>query len=174
MNASRFTPADVARLVGAAATVAGVHDLGGLPGGPIDRHEHDLTLYEKRVDALLMLMAGPKREIFRVDALRRAIEEYAQTEYDGLPYYNRWMKAIRNLLVEQEVLSEDEFLALAGRVSSDLHRIIRKNPSQTARLLRGVAGLPSREISKLAVLAEKRHQPSAPKKRSRSGAQKSL
>ncbi len=68
----------------------------------------------------------------------------------------------------------DEFLALAGRVSSDLRRIIRKNPSQTARLLRGVAKLPSREISKLVVQAEKRNQSSGPKKRSGSRAQRSL
>jgi transcriptional regulator with XRE-family HTH domain len=68
----------------------------------------------------------------------------------------------------------DELLALAGRVSSDLHRIIRKNPSQTARLLRGVAKLPSREISKLAVLAEKRSPSSGSKKRSGARAQKSL
>lgn len=97
-----------------------VHDLGGLPGGPIDRHEHNLTLYEKRVDALLMLLAGPKRGIFRVDALRRAIEEYAQTEYDGLPYYNRWIKAIRNLLVEQEVLSENEIAAKCAEIRERL------------------------------------------------------
>lgn len=68
----------------------------------------------------------------------------------------------------------DELLALGGRVSSDLHRIIRKKPSQTARLLRGVAGLPSREISRLAVLAEKRNQHSAPKKRSGTRARKGL
>lgn len=62
----------------------------------------------------------------------------------------------------------DEFLALAGRVSSDLHRIIRRNPSPTARLLRGVSGLSSREISKLAVLAEKRNSNSSPASRKRS------
>ena len=68
----------------------------------------------------------------------------------------------------------DDFLALAGRVSSDLHRIIRRNPSPTARLLRGVSGLSSREISKLAVLAEKRNSNSSPvsKKRSVSKARK--
>ena len=66
----------------------------------------------------------------------------------------------------------DEFLALAGRVSTDLGRIIRSNPSPTARLLRGVSGLPSREISKLAVLAEKRNHGPASKKRSASKARK--
>jgi len=85
-----------------------VHDLGGLPAGPVDRSEHALSLYEKRVDALLMLLVGPKRELFRVDALRRAVEDYSQQEYDGLGYYDRWIGAIRNLLVEQAVLSETE------------------------------------------------------------------
>ena len=55
-----------------------IHDVGGLPGDKIDREEHELTLYEKRVDALLMLLAGPKNAAFRVDALRRTIEDYAE------------------------------------------------------------------------------------------------
>ena len=85
-----------------------VHDLGGLAGGPIDRGEHAVSLHEKRVDALLFLLVENKRRIFRVDALRRTIEDYSQGEYDGLGYYDRWARAIRNLLVEQEVLTADE------------------------------------------------------------------
>ena len=85
-----------------------VHDLGGLPGGPIDHSEHAVSLHEKRVDALLFLLVENKRRIFRVDALRRTIEDYSQSEYDGLGYYDRWARAIRNLLVEQEVLTADE------------------------------------------------------------------
>ncbi len=50
----------------------------------------------------------------------------------------------------------DEFLALAGRVAADLHRIIRKQPAQTARLLRAVNGLSESEIDKLALRVEKR------------------
>jgi len=65
-------------------------------------------MYEKRVDALLMLLAGPKNSAFRVDALRRTIEDYAEQEYDNTAYYDRWMRAIRNLVVEQEILSRDE------------------------------------------------------------------
>ena len=85
-----------------------IHDVGGLPGPPIDRQEHELTLYEKRVDALLMLLAGPKNSAFRVDALRRAIEDYAEQEYDNTAYYDRWMRAVRNLLLEQEILTKSE------------------------------------------------------------------
>ena len=85
-----------------------VHDVGGLPGDRINREEHELTLYEKRVDALLMLLAGPKNSAFRVDALRRTIEDYAEQEYDNTAYYDRWMRAIRNLLLEQELLTQQE------------------------------------------------------------------
>lgn len=52
----------------------------------------------------------------------------------------------------------DEFLALAGRVASDLHRIIRKRPSPTARLLRAVSGLPEAEIEKIVKAAEQRRR----------------
>ena len=93
-----------------------VHDLGGLAGGPIDRGEHAVSLHEKRVDALLFLLVETKRHIFRVDALRRAIEDYSQSEYDGLGYYDRWAQAIRNLLVEQEVLTADEIDAKMAEI----------------------------------------------------------
>ncbi|MFQ5789668.1 MAG: helix-turn-helix domain-containing protein [Acidobacteriota bacterium] len=48
----------------------------------------------------------------------------------------------------------DEFLAMSGRVASDLRRIIRKNPGHTARLLRAIDGLPGEEIERLASLAQ--------------------
>lgn len=83
-----------------------IHDVGGLEFSTIDHSEHELSYYEKRVDALLMLLIG--KQYFRVDALRRMIESYAEQEYDGVPYYDRWIRAIRNLLIEQEVLSEEE------------------------------------------------------------------
>ncbi|MBS0243214.1 MAG: nitrile hydratase subunit beta [Proteobacteria bacterium] len=83
------------------------HDVGGLDFGPIDRHEHDLALWEKRTDAMLILLAS-KKGVFKIDAMRRAIEDYGQQDYDRTTYYEKWIRAIRNLVVEQEVLSADE------------------------------------------------------------------
>ena len=37
------------------------HDVGGLEFGAIDRSEHDLALWEKRTDAMLILLVGPKK-----------------------------------------------------------------------------------------------------------------
>jgi len=95
-----------------------VHDVGGLDFGPIDRAEHEQSYYEKRVDALMMLMAG--QQVFRIDALRRMIEDYAQQEYDGTGYYDRWIKALRNPLVEREVLTRDEIEARIAALRSRL------------------------------------------------------
>src|SRR5919201_1468066 len=99
-----------------------VHDVGGLDFGPIDRSEHDLALWEKRVDAMLVLLVGPKKGAFKIDALRRAIEDYAQQNYDTTTYYEKWIRAIRNLLVEQEIVTRAEIEAKMAAVRTALQR----------------------------------------------------
>jgi len=88
-----------------------IQDVGGLDFGKIDRSEHDLALWEKRTDAMLILLTGPKRAAFKIDALRRAIESYSQQDYDRIGYYDKWIRAIRNLIVEQEIVSAKEIEA---------------------------------------------------------------
>jgi hypothetical protein len=83
----------------------GIHDLGGLEAGGINRSEKPLTTFERRVDALMMLMIGPQG-IFTADALRRAIEAYNESDYQHLAYYEKWVRALRILLVEQGVLTD--------------------------------------------------------------------
>ena len=91
--------------------MTGVNDIGGQAAGPLDLSEHALSSFDQRVDAMLMLLVHPNRGAFRVDALRRAIESYRQQDYDSLTYYERWLRAIRELVVEQDILSEDEITA---------------------------------------------------------------
>jgi nitrile hydratase subunit beta len=85
----------------------GVHDLGGQPAGPIERSEHERTFFDQRVDAMLRLLAEPCNGHFTVDAMRRAIESLPPDEYFGLGYYERWLRAIRTLVVERGLLTED-------------------------------------------------------------------
>jgi nitrile hydratase len=85
-----------------------VNDIGGLPAGPVCQDEHASTLHEKRVDALLRLLSGPKLEAFTVDAMRRAIESNTEEDYRNLGYYDKWIRAVRDLVIEQQVLSRDE------------------------------------------------------------------
>lgn len=93
-----------------------VNDIGGLPAGAIDRSEHAVTLFEQRVDALLMLLTNRKVGIFEVDALRRAIEENSAGDYERLGYYDKWIRAISRLLVEQEVLEATEIEAKVEKI----------------------------------------------------------
>ncbi len=84
------------------------HDMGGRAAGPIDSSEHGLTFFEQRVDAMLRLLADPPRSCFTIDALRRAIEDLPPAQYDALTYYERWLHAMRLLVVEQGLLGEAE------------------------------------------------------------------
>ena len=84
-----------------------VHDIGGDPAGPIDRSEHR-TFFDQRVDAMMRLVTHPSRAFWTVDAMRRAIESHTQEQYFGMSYYERWLSAMRMLLVEQGVLTEQE------------------------------------------------------------------
>ena len=86
----------------------GVHDLGGLPAGPVDLAEHERTFFDQRVDAMMRLLAQPAHGYFTVDAMRRAIEALPREDYFGLGYYERWVRAMRTLVVEKGLISEDE------------------------------------------------------------------
>lgn len=89
----------------------GVHDLGGLAAGPIDRSEHERSFFEQRVDAMLRLLAHPRKGHFTVDAMRRSIESLPESEYHGLGYYERWTRAIRQLTIEKGLITEEELAA---------------------------------------------------------------
>ena len=85
-----------------------VHDLGGQPAGPVDLAEHERTFFDQRVDAMMRLLAHPGHGHYTVDAMRRAIESLPHDDYFELGYYERWVRAIRQLVVEKGLLTEDE------------------------------------------------------------------
>lgn len=89
-------------------TKRGVHDMGGDAAGPIDRHEHEPSLAERRIDAMMLLMRDQKRHLWLTDENRRTIESMAPGDYDAAGYYERWLHALRGLLVEKGVLTEAE------------------------------------------------------------------
>jgi hypothetical protein len=84
----------------------GHHDIGGLPLGPIDKAQHDYALWEKRVDALLVLLAG--KGIITVDELRNGIENLGADQYERLSYYERWISSVTRALVSRGVITTDE------------------------------------------------------------------
>jgi hypothetical protein len=84
----------------------GIHDMGGLPAAPVVATEHDYALWEKRVDALLVLLS--KKGHVRVDELRRNIETLGAEAYDKMSYYERWIYAITQTLIQRGVVTIDE------------------------------------------------------------------
>jgi hypothetical protein len=84
----------------------GHHDIGGLALGPIDKAQHDYALWEKRVDALLVLLAG--KGIITVDELRSGIETLGADQYERLTYYERWISSVTRALIQRGVITTDE------------------------------------------------------------------
>lgn len=99
-------------------TKRGVQDLGGLPAGPIDTHEHEPTMTERRIDAMMGLLRDDKRRLWKTDENRRTIEEMTPQMYEGSAYYERWVRAMRSLLVEKGVLTEAEITARLAEVQA--------------------------------------------------------
>jgi hypothetical protein len=82
------------------------HDLGGLPAGAVEQAEHDYALWEKRVDALLVLLT--RKGLMTVDELRRNIESLGAKAYDAMSYYERWIYAITQTLIQRGTITVDE------------------------------------------------------------------
>ena len=106
------------------------HDVGGLEFGPIDREEHDLALWEKRTDAMLRLLVSPEKRAFTVDGMRRVIEDYGQQQYDRTTYYEKWIRAVRNLVVEQGVVTREEVEARMAEVRARMEKAGRKTSKE--------------------------------------------
>lgn len=108
------------------------HDMGGLPAEAVQPTEHAYEPWENKTDAILRLLANPSRgPLVRVDELRRAIEDMGPGIYDELTYYERWIAAISQVLIEKGVLSVDEL----GRKIEDVKA--RLSPPQNSMVAEG-------------------------------------
>jgi len=88
----------------------GHHDMGGLPAGRVEPSEHDYAEWERRVDALMVLLSGVKGAPPRmsVDELRKNIEALGPDAYDSMSYYERWVTSITQTMIQRGVITTDE------------------------------------------------------------------
>ena len=86
----------------------GPHDVGGLPGGPIDTVSHDLTRWEKEFMALYSLLGDDQRKLFITPENRFYIESLGDDFYNTLDYYERRIAAMLRMLIDKGVLTQDE------------------------------------------------------------------
>ncbi len=82
------------------------HDMGGLPADTVVPSEHDYALWEKRVDAMQMLLK--EKNLISTDEMRRNIESLGADVYERLTYYERWCAAITNTLIQRGVITIEE------------------------------------------------------------------
>jgi len=96
----------------------GPHDVGGLPAGPVDIAPHDMTFWEKQIDAMNQLLA--QKGIRKTDENRRYVESLGHDVYNTLSYYERWTAALARVLIDKGVLTQDEVDAKVAKVRSRL------------------------------------------------------
>jgi hypothetical protein len=80
--------------------------MGGLSAGPVVPIEHDYALWERRVDALMVLLSN--KRLMTVDEMRRNIESLGPDAYDQMTYYERWMYAVAQTMIQRGVVSVEE------------------------------------------------------------------
>ena len=84
------------------------HDMGGLKAGSVNREEREYEVWEKKVDAIIKVLSSEDCRVLSVDELRRGIEELGPGIYDTLSYYERWITAASNILIEKGAFSVNE------------------------------------------------------------------
>lgn len=94
-------------------------DMGGDDGGPVVPEEHDFALWEKRVDALVILAQA--RGLFTVDGLRRALEDFGPEVFETQTYYERWVASLNRNLIEAGAYTPEELARKMEAVANRGH-----------------------------------------------------
>jgi hypothetical protein len=84
----------------------GHHDLGGRPAGRVEREEHEYEPWERRIDAMAVLLGASK--LLTVDQRRKNIEALPPEMYDSLSYYERWLVSLAQSLIERGLITTEE------------------------------------------------------------------
>ena len=82
------------------------HDMGGLPAGKVDIADHEYGEWDRRIDAIVQLAC--RRVGITVDERRKNIEALPPAAYDSMSYYEKWLVAITQTLIQHGVITTDE------------------------------------------------------------------
>jgi hypothetical protein len=84
--------------------------MGGQPAGKVERKEHDYADWERRIDAMAVLLwgiAGGKKRM-SVDEHRKNIEALPPEAYDKLSYYEKWIASLAQTLIQRGIITTEE------------------------------------------------------------------
>lgn len=104
------------------------HDMGGRPAGKVKPVEHDVEDWERRVDAMMVLLTGVLggKRLMTVDELRKNIEALGPEAYDRMSYYERWVTSITQTMIQRGVITTDELGRKMEQVKARLEDACRK------------------------------------------------
>jgi hypothetical protein len=95
-------------------------DIGGQAGGPLAITDHELLPWEKRCHALLDIL--DEHKIVNTEEKRRGVEELGSEIIGQLSYYERWIVAAVNVLLQKRILTPDEIARKTEAVAARLRR----------------------------------------------------
>lgn len=115
------------------------HDMGGLPADRVQPTEHDYAEWERRVDAMAVLLWGLKgsKKFCSVDEHRRAIESLPPQMYDSMSYYEKWILALAQVAIGRGLITSEEL----GRKMS-----VKGSEMRGPRMHHDMGGLPAGEV----------------------------
>jgi hypothetical protein len=94
------------------------NDLGGLAADPLVISDHELLPWEKRCHALLDVLDQYK--IVNTEEKRRGIDDLGSEIYARLTYYEKWIVAASNVLMQKGILTSDEIARKVDEVKDRL------------------------------------------------------
>ena len=81
------------------------NDIGGEPGGSIDRTEVEIRYWQAQVDAIRRVLGN---DIITLDEMRRGMEELPEHTYHGVGFFERRLLGMVAILVEKGIVDRDE------------------------------------------------------------------
>jgi hypothetical protein len=91
----------------------GPQDIGGQPAGPIDTTDHGMRFWERQANAFRSSVQATG--LTCTDELRRAAEDLGE-EYAKLEYFQITTRAMRTVLLEKGIITEDELKAKMAEI----------------------------------------------------------
>jgi nitrile hydratase len=102
--------------------------MGGMHGfGPVVRERDEPVFHadwERRMFALALVVMGGRS--FNIDEYRRTIERMPPAQYLAASYYERWLYALENLLIEKHVLVRTEIEIVAAALRAHASSVTAK------------------------------------------------
>ncbi len=91
----------------------GAADIGGDDAGPVDTLDHGMKFWERQANGLRSVMQ--RNQSIRTDELRRAAEDLGD-RYSKLEYFERTTAALRTILLEKGLITEQELKAKMAEI----------------------------------------------------------